>query len=206
MLSFLVLISVFISCLFSYLVGSVPTGFWFSKYFFNIDITEHGSGNIGASNIGRVLGKKYFVLVFLIDFLKAFISLYIVALFILVMVPFSYGFCCVQKIFCLNFFALLLGNAYSIFLNFKGGKGVATTAGILAWAFPFNVFLIFCCLWLLVLAILRKPFIASLLASYLSCFVYYFVFLDNKNIHLFYFLIFVSMWLTIRHRSNFKRI
>ncbi len=206
MLSFLVLISVFISCLFSYLVGAIPTGYWFAKYFFNIDITEHGSGNIGASNIGRVLGKKYFVLVFLIDFLKAFISLYIVALFILVMVPFSCGFCCVQKIFVLNFLALLIGNAYSIFINFKGGKGVATTAGILAWIFPFKFFIIFCCLWLLVLGFLRKPFLASLLAAYLSCFIFYFFFLDNKNIHLFYFLIFLSIWLTFRHRLNFKCI
>ncbi|MFA6535127.1 MAG: glycerol-3-phosphate acyltransferase [Candidatus Babeliales bacterium] len=206
MLSFLVLISVFISCLFLYLVGSVPTGYWFAKYFFNIDITGHGSGNIGASNIGRVLGKKYFVFVFLIDFLKAFISLYIVALFILVMVPFSCGFCCVQKIFFLNFLALLFGNAYSIFLNFKGGKGVATTAGILAWAFPFKFFMIFCCLWLLVLAIFRKPFLASLLTAYFACFIYYFVFFDFANIYPFYFLIFVCIWLTFRHRSNFKRI
>ena len=101
--------------------------------------------------------------------------------------------------------ALLLGNAYSIFLKFKGGKGVATTAGILACLFPFKLLLIFACVWVLVLVITRKPFISSLVAIYLSCVVYYFVFLDITNIYLFYFLIFVCGWLTFRHRSNFKQ-
>lgn len=203
MLSFLVLISVFISCLFSYLVGSIPTGYWFARYFFNTDITEHGSGNIGASNIGRVLGKKYFAFVFLIDFLKAFLTLYIVSV---ICGRFEFGSICTQKILIFNALVLLLGNAYSIFLKFRGGKGVATTAGILACLFPFKLLLVFCVLWLLILAITYKPVIASLVAAYLVCVVYYFRFLDNTNIYLFYFLIFVCIWLTFRHIANIQRL
>ena len=89
----------FISCLISYLVGSVPTGYWFAKHFFNIDITERGSGNIGATNIGRVFGKKYFALIFLIDFLKAFISLYLPCM-IAGWIGFEHA--CVQKLLIFN--------------------------------------------------------------------------------------------------------
>lgn len=193
----------FISCLVSYLIGSIPTGYWFAKYFFNIDITERGSGNIGASNIGRVFGKKYFALVFLIDFLKAFLTLYAIDMIT------GWGgldHTCGQKLLIFNAFALLLGNAYSIFLNFKGGKGVATTAGILACLFPFKLLLVFACLWVLVLAITHRPFIASLFAAYLSCIIFYFIFLENTNIYLFYFLIFVCVWLTFRHMENIRRM
>ncbi len=203
MLTYSVLISIKISCLISYLVGSIPTGYWFAKHFLNTDITERGSGNIGATNIGRVFGKKYFVLIFLIDFLKAFISLYLISkLMGLVGVEHAY----VQRILAANALALLFGNAYSIFLKFRGGKGVATTAGILACLFPFKLLLVFACLWILVLAITHKPFIASLVAIYFSCTVYYLVFLDSTSNYLFFLLIFICGWLTFRHRSNFKRV
>ena len=193
----------FISFLVSYLIGSIPTGYWFAKYFFNTDITERGSGNIGASNIGRVLGKKYFALVFLIDFLKAFLALYVIGM-IAGWVEFEHAY--TQKILIFNALALLLGNAYSVFLKFKGGKGVATTAGILACLFPFKLLLVFCGLWLLVLVITYKPVIASLFAAYISCAVYYFVFLDKTNNNLFYFLIFVCIWVTFRHIVNIQKM
>lgn len=185
------------------MVGSIPTGFWFSKYFFNLDITEYGSGNIGATNIGRVLGKKYFVLIFLIDFFKAFISLYLINL-----VGGKIGIQPVflQKLLILNALAFLFGNAYSIFLKFRGGKGVATTAGILACLFPFRLLFCFACLWILILIITRRPFIASLFAAYLSCPVFYLFFLDNTNVYFFYFLIFVSIWLTFRHMLNIRKM
>jgi glycerol-3-phosphate acyltransferase PlsY len=211
----------FLSVIASYLVGSVPTGYWFAKYIFNIDITKSGSGNIGATNVARVLGKKYFALIFLIDFLKAFFTLYLIRALVdstIILTWFEYsglefaGFECdfIQKILIFDAMALLIGNAYSIFLKFNGGKGVATTVGVLAYLFPFKLLLVFGCLWLFTVAATRRPFIASLVAIYLSCLVYYFYFLQNNNVQgnncLFYLLVFICFWLTIRHRSNFKQI
>jgi glycerol-3-phosphate acyltransferase PlsY len=188
----------------SYFVGALPTGYWFAKYIFNIDITKSGSGNIGATNVGRILGKKYFALIFLIDFLKAFLTLYVVSYI------FSNSGLDAQRLLILSAMALLFGNAYSIFLKFNGGKGVATTVGILASLFPAKLLLLFMCAWLLILYVIRKPFIASLMAVYLSCPVYYFCFSRNNNQYghnyFFYLLIFICFWLTLRHTPNIRRI
>ena len=59
----------------AYLVGAVPTGYWLCKALFGADITQQGSGNIGASNVGRTYGKRYFVLIFLLDAFKAYVVL-----------------------------------------------------------------------------------------------------------------------------------
>lgn len=189
-----------ISVIISYFVGAVPTGYWFSKYFFNIDITKLGSGNIGATNVGRVLGKEFFALIFFIDFLKAFLTLY----FLAKLLDAS------QSLLIFSAIALLVGNAHSIFLNFSGGKGVATTVGILVFLFPIKLLIVFVCLWTLILVATRKVFIASLVAVYFSSFIYYFCFLQSHNWHkhnfLFYLLIFICFWLTFRHRSNFKQL
>jgi glycerol-3-phosphate acyltransferase PlsY len=186
-----------ISITVAYLVGAVPTGYLFAKYFFNLDITELGSGNIGATNVARVLGKRYFALVFLIDFLKAFLTLYTV-----------FHVCskldlAINWVLVFSSVALLLGNAYSIFLNFNGGKGVSTLAGVLAYLFELKIILVFVGVWIAVICIFRKPFLASILATYSFCFAYYFFALDYK-LSLFYFLIFACMWVTFRHLKNIR--
>jgi acyl phosphate:glycerol-3-phosphate acyltransferase len=185
-----------ISILVSYFVGAIPTGYWFAKYIFNIDITKSGSGNIGATNIGRILGKKYFALVFLIDFSKAVLTLCLIAYY---SASFVGQLAQMQLIF--SAVALLIGNAYSIFLKFKGGKGVATTVGILSYLFPIKLLILFICTWILTLAVVRRPFVASLVAAYFSCIVFYIYFLQD-NLYFFYFLIFICLWLTFRHATN----
>src|SRR5436853_1660979 len=67
-------ISIVIYCIVAYLLGSVPTAVWYGKFFFNIDVRQHGSGNAGATNTLRVLGNKAGLLVFAIDFLKGFLA------------------------------------------------------------------------------------------------------------------------------------
>lgn len=116
--------------LFLYLVGAIPTGYLFSYGVHKIDITQHGSKNIGATNVARVLANKwYFFVIFFLDAGKAWCSLriieYVTTLFHL---SFSTDYLMFISI------SLLIGNAYSCFLSYKGGKGVSTSVGIL-WYF-----------------------------------------------------------------------
>lgn len=105
----------------AYLLGSFPTGVIVGKTFFQRDIRDYGSGNIGTTNTFRVLGPRAGVFVFLIDFFKGTIAT-------LLPVFFKLGPHWLSLIFGL---AAILGHAFSIFLKFKGGKAVATSAGFL---------------------------------------------------------------------------
>ena len=155
--------------IFSYLIGSIPTGFWFAKYFFNIDVTKYGSGNIGATNVARVLGsKKYFFLIFLLDFFKAFFALLIFNIFLknFFISNFASNFLLIFAVF------LLIGNAYSVFLKFKGGKGVATTLGICAFILPFGLFVLFLLSWLAILIFAKRVDVASVCSVLFLCLYY----------------------------------
>jgi acyl-phosphate glycerol 3-phosphate acyltransferase len=136
--------------------SKLGTTFLFCKYIFNVNITTQGSGNIGASNVARVLGKKYFPLIFLVDAAKAWGMLWLAAH---LLGSVATGASWQQQLLVA---CLLLGNAYSPFLNFKGGKGVATSVGIIAFVFPIQVVVLFMLCWLIFIAWLREPFLASL--------------------------------------------
>jgi len=174
---------------FAYLVGAIPTGYWFAKFFFNIDITQAGSGNIGASNVARVLGKKYFILIFLIDSGKAFITLLLAQK--LITESHLFIFSCALM--------LLIGNAYSVFLQFRGGKGVATTVGIVAFLLSPIWFAVFIGVWLAILVIFKEAFIASLAAALYVTIGYFFSYGPTDT---FYFLVFLCVWLLLRHQQN----
>lgn len=104
----------------AYCVGAIPTGFLIARVRGITDITRHGSGNIGATNVARVLGRSYFFIVFLLDACKAYAYLVHTK-------PF---FLCKEAYFLVAL-CLLIGNGFSLFLSFKGGKGFATTCGII---------------------------------------------------------------------------
>ena len=174
----------------AYLVGAIPTGVVFCKLLFNKIITEHGSGNIGASNVGRVLGKRYFFPVFIIDALKA----YLVLFFALWIYP-------EQPIFLTYLLAatVLLGNGFSLFIKFKGGKGVATTFGIIGFLCPWYILICFATSWVLIALLIKKPFIASLATC--SATILLLCALGQYDHVL--FLSGVLAWLTYRHLPNF---
>ncbi len=188
---------------FSYLIGSIPTGFWICKYLFKIDITQHGSGNIGATNVARVLqgGVKYFVLVFLIDALKAYFMLAI-TLYLLVQ-KMAFELTQAQNFLLIIACALLLGNAHSVFLKFKGGKGVATTLGIVAYLIPFNLLFLFVISWVALLLTTKMAFVASIGAMVLLTMAYGILYFTPNNL-LFYFLVVICYWLVLRHKTNIK--
>lgn len=176
----------------AYIVGSIPTGYWVSKYCFGVDITTHGSGNIGATNVARTLGKQYFVPIFLIDAIKAYG----------VLLSSSLAKVHNTEILYLMAIALLIGNAHSIFMNFKGGKGVATMLGLVTFFASWHLTALFMVTWLGILAITKKAFIASLCSAALMTGI---ALLGNFGNHGIFFLI-MTCWLMWRHRSNVTKL
>ena len=105
----------------SYLIGSIPTAYIFGKLMKGIDIRQHGSGNVGATNAFRVLGKRTGTAVLIIDIIKGIIPGVLVAGFL---APYALGRIAAAV-------AAVCGHNWTCFLNFKGGKGIATTLGVL---------------------------------------------------------------------------
>jgi glycerol-3-phosphate acyltransferase PlsY len=120
------LIWIFSGVVISYLIGSMPTALWVGKAFFGIDIREHGSGNSGATNTFRVLGKKAGTAVLLIDVIKGLTAASLVRYFDFVD-PGTVRFVNLQLLFGLS---SVLGHIFPIYANFKGGKGIATLLGM----------------------------------------------------------------------------
>lgn len=110
----------------SYLIGSMPTALWVGKAFFGIDIREHGSGNSGATNTFRVLGKKAGIAVLLIDVIKGLTAASLVR-YLGFVEPQTVRFVNLQLLFGLS---SVLGHIFPIYANFKGGKGIATLLGM----------------------------------------------------------------------------
>ncbi len=114
----------------SYLVGAIPTGYLIVKALKGIDIRETGSGNIGATNVKRVLGMKWFLIVLFLDALKGFLPVVAAGL----VFGDRYAFMPVMA-----GLAAILGHTFTVFLNFKGGKGVATSLGVFLALAPFSI-------------------------------------------------------------------
>ena len=142
---------IIIVALFSYISGSIPFGFLVTKIFGKIDVRNIGSGNIGATNVLRT-GNKFLALITLIlDILKGFVPVFISAKYFPELIQLS----------CLLTF---LGHVYPIWLNFKGGKGVATYLGIL-FSLSIGLSLLFIFTWLMVFLIFRYSSLSSLFSS-----------------------------------------
>ena len=104
----------------AYLLGSIPSGLWIGQAFFNINLREHGSGNTGTTNTFRILGKKAGMVTFAIDFFKGTLATLLPLIFHVQGVsPIVFGLLAV------------IGHTFPIFAKFKGGKAVATSAGVI---------------------------------------------------------------------------
>jgi glycerol-3-phosphate acyltransferase PlsY len=142
----------------SYLLGSVPSGYLVAKSR-GIDIRQHGSKNIGATNVLRVMGKKWGYFVFFCDGLKGFVSVklgFLLAGFFganVMVAGLVAALCCI------------LGHNYPIWLGFKGGKGIATSAGVVIALFPPVIVLLVGIVWLLVFWFGRYVSLASMAAA-----------------------------------------
>jgi glycerol-3-phosphate acyltransferase PlsY len=182
----------------AYLIGALPTGYWLAWYGFGVDITKHGSGNIGATNIGRILGKQAFFLVFCIDAGKALGTLALIQ-----------SLCNDQILLYGTSAVLLIGNACSPFLGWRGGKGVATSFGIIAFFLPWIMTMSAMFIWIVLLVIFQQAFFASLISFFLLFNVSLYNNLYHNMVNQSTLLGYILLWLVIRHRSNivffFKR-
>lgn len=180
---------------YTYLVGSIPTGYWVGRYFFASDVTQHGSGNIGASNVARVYGKRYFTHIFLCDAGKAYLAMWSSLFFLPACI--QCGSMTLYVPYLLTA-ALLAGNAYSPFLRFSGGKGVATTVGILWYVLWWPVSLAFMVTWMVVVSVRKEPFLASIV-SFVVIWIAN-VYMNNAQ-HSF-FILALFAWALFRHWKN----
>ncbi len=190
--------SPFFIFLIGYLIGSVPSGYLAGKFLKGIDIREHGSGNIGTTNVFRILGWKFGVLVFFADFLKALIFIQIVKWHFLT-----------NQSFLLIFAALvvILGNIFPIFLKFRGGKGVASAAGLFVGLCPV-AFLVAFIVFGLTVATTRYVSLGSLLAT-LALFLanLYFYFTGSADLLAILVLTgLIAIFIWLKHISNIKRL
>ena len=120
------LLFISVGIIISYLIGSMPTALWVGKAFYGLDIREHGSGNSGATNTFRVLGKKAGSAVLIIDIIKGLTAASLVR-YLPFVDPGTIKFVNLQLLFGLS---SVLGHIFPIYCNFKGGKGIATLVGM----------------------------------------------------------------------------
>lgn len=171
----------------SYLLGSIPFSFLISKIFKGKDIRNYGSGNVGASNVTRALGPKYGAAALTGDVGKGVLA----AILVLQLNSPLY----------LGAFAIL-GHIFSPFLNFSGGKGVATSIGVIS-VFSWKTGLILGAIWLLTLAAWKIASLSSLTA--LSCSPL-FIWIFGEYGSLFYSTIGIALLAFITHRNNIARL
>ncbi len=139
----------------SYLLGSIPFGLLLAKFFAKIDITKYGSGNIGATNVLRICGKRLATTTLVLDALKGVVAVLIAKIL---------GDVTTQSIAA---FFVVIGHTYSYWLKFKGGKGVATSAAVyLVLAFPVFIFMAIC--WFGIFRYTRIVSLASVLTALIS--------------------------------------
>ena len=171
----------------SYLLGSIPFGFILTKIFLKQDIRDIGSGNIGATNTLRTGNKLLGYSTLTLDISKAILPV--------LYVKFNHP----DYIFIASLFTFL-GHVFPVWLNFKGGKGVATYVGIL---FSINLFygFIFIIVWLTTFLISKYSSLSSLVASLII--PIYLIIFDNHN-SIFFIIMFVLIFYT--HRENVKRL
>ncbi|MBM9711167.1 glycerol-3-phosphate 1-O-acyltransferase PlsY [Staphylococcus aureus] len=189
---------IIVMLLLSYLIGAFPSGFVIGKLFFKKDIRQFGSGNTGATNSFRVLGRPAGFLVTFLDIFKGFITVFF-PLWLPVHAdgPISTFF---TNGLIVGLFAIL-GHVYPVYLKFQGGKAVATSAGVVLGVDPI-LLLILAIIFFIVLKIFKYVSLASIVAA--ICCVIGSLIIQDYILLVVSFL--VSIILIIRHRSNIARI
>ncbi len=182
------IISLYISIV-GFIIGSIPSGVLIARLQGIADITQYGSGSSGATNVARLLGISNFFLVFFLDAFKAFIYLFILN---------WYGVALVVQIWAAM--ALIVGNTDSIFLQGRGGKGIATSFGVLA-ALAHYLILPISCVWFSIFYATRTVGIASVASLISLPFIAWY--LSNMNIVM--LSIFIAAWCLKKHTDNVKR-
>lgn len=173
----------------TYLVASIPFGFIVGKLF-GKDVTKEGSGNIGATNVARTIGKKAGIFVLILDALKGFIPVYISKMY------FDDPFVAVIAV------VAVFGHCYSIFMKFKGGKGVATGLGVLVALSP-KVAIIVITLWLGIFLATGYVSLASVISAFMSWIMMNYI---EANYYFTIAALVSSLIIVYKHSSNIERL
>lgn len=190
----------FLLIVLAYLIGSIPTAVWVSRYFFGIDIRDYGSGNAGATNCYRVLGSKWGTFVMVVDMLKG-----VVATSLYLLIPFYMEDELERTNFMIGLgLAAVLGHIFPLWADFKGGKGVATLFGMVVAIQPLVAV---CCIgvFLFVLYLTRFVSLSSILASVAFAVFILFIFNEKETLYR-VFAVAVALMVVLTHQKNINRI
>lgn len=179
------------SLVLSYLLGSIPNGLWLGRGLWNTDLRKYGSHNTGATNAWRTLGKFPGFLIFFLDMLKGLVSVWIGS--VLVGTPAAMILCGILAI---------VGHSLSIFMQFHGGKGVATGLGVILMLMPVPTAIVFL-VWLGIVAVTRYVSLGSIVAAAL---VPVFAWLFGYSGEYIAFGVLAALLIIVRHHANIGRL
>ncbi|MBR3654462.1 MAG: glycerol-3-phosphate 1-O-acyltransferase PlsY [Elusimicrobia bacterium] len=186
------MLKIILYLLFAYLCGAIPFGYIIAKVFGKVDIRTIGSGNTGATNVYRSISKPLGVLTLILDLLKGFIPVYCT----MVLNPDS------SLLIISVAFITIIGHIFTVFLNFKGGKGVATGCGVFLALNPLAILICFL-VFVMVLAMFRYVSLASIMAAVMLPVSLYFL---NSMREIVIFASIISILVIVRHIGNIKRL
>jgi len=189
------LIKIAIAAVVAYLIGSIPTGYIIVKAFTGQDIRTIGSGSTGATNVKRVMGKKWFFIVMILDALKGAIPVLFASL-----LPFLHSNSGVTAVIAAAF--VLIGHSKSVFLGFTGGKSVASGVGTIL-ALCWQVGLCIAVIWGIITYVSRYVSLGSIIALALSPLLMFFF---KQPIAYVVYCVIGAIYVIYLHRENIKRL
>lgn len=202
MTEYFILFLIFIIC---YLIGSIPFGLILTKLFDNNDLRNIGSGNIGATNVLRTGNKTLALLTLILDLSKSFIPLFIFfKLYPHPIINDFFNLIIVDKIFLILVFGyfFVLGHCFPIWLKFKGGKGIATSLGVIL-SIDFFIGLCLLTIWILVFLIFKISSLSALISSTSFPIL---IFFKYEKVNLLYLSILLTIFVFFTHRTNIIRL
>ena len=202
MTEYFILFLIFIIC---YLIGSIPFGLILTKLFDNNDLRNIGSGNIGATNVLRTGNKTLALLTLILDLSKSFIPLFIFfKLYPHPIINDFFNLIIIDKIFLILIFGyfFVLGHCFPIWLKFKGGKGIATSLGVIL-SIDFFIGLCLLTIWILVFLIFKISSLSALISSTSFPIL---IFFKYEKVNLLYLSIILTIFVFFTHRENIIRL
>ena len=187
----------------AYLLGSIPTAVWLGQAFYGVDVREYGSGNAGATNTFRVLGKKPGIVVMTIDILKGFTATKLAYLIGLSVTGPKYSAQFVNYELALGVIAVM-GHLFPIFAGFRGGKGVATLFGMVLAVNPWTA-LLCVSVFITVLLISKYVSLSSICAGFAFPLGTVFVFQSSVKAEVLYSIC-VCVLILVTHQKNIERL
>jgi len=184
----------------AYLLGSIPTAIWVGKRFYGLDVREHGSKNAGATNTFRVLGKKPGIIVLTVDVLKGLLAVILPQL----VLDSNLSHNEMMNIKIVASIMVILGHVFPLFAGFKGGKGVATSLGVIFALHPVAAFV---CLGIFLAVFLAFHFVSlgAIITAISFPLLITFVF-KEESISLIVFAFLIGVAVVLTHKKNIKRL